>query len=389
MTDPGPATPHWSADEDRLARVALSFLAEPKHSTVCAELAGSGAVATLASIRRGRLSTQEDLTVRLGGLDLRALVAAVDRSGARVVVPDDDDWPSALDRLAEPPYCLYVRGAADLAQVADRAVAVVGSRAATEYGEAVARDLAEGLAARGWAVVSGMAYGVDVAAHRGALASEGVTVAVLACGVDRAYPSAHRRVIEAVAETGAVVSEVPPGAVPFPSRFIARNRIIAALGRATVVVEASLRSGSRSTASEALRLHRPVGAVPGPVTSMMSAGCHALVRSGSAVVVTDVAEVLELAAPIGEGLLDPRVGASRDTDVLGPAERAVLAALPLRGAAVPAAVAVAAGVSEPAVRSALGVLDALGFVVRAGEGWRAAGAAGARNPGAPTLAPRR
>ena len=219
-----------------------------------------------------------------------------------MLVPGDDGWPDGVDRLAHPPYCLYVRGDADLAALTERSVAVVGSRAASEYGLRVAGDLADGLVARGWTVVSGAAYGIDAAAHRAALAADGPTVAVLACGADRAYPATHRGLLDAVARTGAVVSEVPPGCAPYRSRFLARNRLIAALARATVVVEASLRSGSLTTAREARLLHLPVGAVPGPVTSMASAGCHALVRETDAVLVTDAGEVAELAGHIGEDL---------------------------------------------------------------------------------------
>ena len=375
-----PPAGHWADDPDRVARVALSFLVEPRHPTVCRLVGAQGALATLEDVRAGRVGGDTEIGARLPALDVAALVASVDRAAAQVLVPGDPGWPDVLDRVEGPPFCLYVRGDADLAAVSGRAVAIVGSRAATEYGESVARDLAEGLGGRGWAVVSGAAYGIDVAAHRGALAVAGPTVAVLACGVDRAYPTSHHAVLEAIAGTGAVVSEVPPGSVPYPRRFLARNRIIAALARATVVVEASLRSGAASTAKEASRLHLPVGAVPGPVTSAMSAGCHDLVRKGVAVVVTDVDEVLELAAPMGEMLLDPRTGASRDTDVLSAAELDVLAALPLRGGIGAERVAVLAGVAVPTVHGALGTLDALGFVVRTDDGWRARGRPRRRSP---------
>ncbi len=213
-------------------------------------------------------------------------------------------------------------------------MALVGSRAATEYGLRAAGDLADGLVARGFTVVSGAAYGIDAAAHRAALAGEGRTVAVLACGADRAYPTAHRGLIDAVARAGAVVSESPPAAAPYRWRFLARNRIIAALSGATVVVEASLRSGSLSTAKEAREHHLPVGAVPGPVTSATSAGCHALVRDTGAVLVTDAAEAAELAAPIGSDLAPSRDrGPSRPEDHLDDTAYRVWSVVPVRGSA--------------------------------------------------------
>ncbi|HSO64655.1 MAG TPA: DNA-processing protein DprA [Ornithinibacter sp.] len=208
----------------------------------------------------------------------------------------------------------------------------MGSRAATDHGLTVAGDIAHGLVARGWTVVSGAAYGIDAASHRAALAADGPTVAVLACGADRAYPVTHRGLLDAVARTGAVVSEVPPGCAPYRSRFLARNRLIAALARATVVVEASLRSGSLTTAREARDLFLPVGAVPGPVTSMGSAGCHALLRETDAVLVTDAAEVAELAARIGEDLVvvGEQVGRSPQDDLDAQAY-GVWSAVPVRG----------------------------------------------------------
>lgn len=356
--------------DDRWARVALSFLLEPKNDGVHRLLAAGEGAATLACLRERRAGASQEVYVRLPELDLDALAGAVRRLGVRVLVPGDPEWPATVDRLRCPPYCLFVRGAADLASLTDRSVAVVGARAATDYGMAVASDLGVGLAERGWTVVSGAAFGIDGAGHRGCLAGGGPTVAVLACGVDRAYPEAHRPLLRKIAEQGAVVSEVPPGAAPFRGRFLARNRIIAALGRATVVVEAGLRSGSLSTANEATTIVRPVGAVPGPVSSVLSAGCHELVRRGEAVLVTDTADVVELASAIGEGIQPDRRAPRRPTDDLDPVEFAVWSAAPVRRGVPAARLASLSGQAEARLPPVLANLEMLGLLQRSGDGWR-------------------
>ncbi len=363
--------------DERWARVALSYLVEPKHGPTVRAVAAQGGAAALAAIRERRAEGGGEVYVRVRDLDLPGLAAAVAAAGLRVLVPGDPEWPTALDLLSSPPYCLYVRGSADVAALTERSVAVVGSRTATAYGLRVAAELGEGLAARGWTVVSGAAFGIDAAAHRGALAAEGDTVAVLACGLDRAYPRAHERLIGAVAATGAVVGEVPPGAEPLRGRFLARNRVIAGLARATVVVEAGLRSGSLSTAREARDLVRPVGAVPGPVTSPTSAGCHELVRETGAVLVTDVSDVVELAGRIGEDLGAPRRAEPRPTDTLDPTEYAVWAAAPLRRWFPPERLAALSGTDPVRLPAALAVLEVLGLLEQADGRWRktAAGAA--------------
>src|SRR5690606_18729050 len=234
---------------------------------------------------------------RLDGLDPRRELRVLERLGGELLVPGDAGWPVGLDDLGPVrPLALWVRGNRDLAALAERSVAVVGARACTDYGRHVTGEIAAGLAARGFTVVSGGAYGIDAAAHRAAVVSGGPTVAFLAGGVDRFYPAGNTELLrEVVGSGGAVVSEVPPGSVPSRVRFLLRNRLIAAVAGATVVVEAAWRSGSLSTAVRAAELSRPVGAVPGPVTSMASAGCHRLLRDGAAVCVTDADEVAELA----------------------------------------------------------------------------------------------
>jgi DNA processing protein len=371
--------------DERWARVAWSYLVEPGSTSVVRHLVEHGAVESLARLRAGRLRSAPELAVRLGTLDLDALAHAIRHVGVRVLVPGDPGWPYALDRLRHPPYCLYVRGDADLGALAERSVAVVGSRAASDYGLRVAAEMGEELAGRGFTVVSGAAFGIDAAAHRGALAGEGATVAVLACGVDVAYPRSHDRLLREVAGAGAVVSEVPVGSAPFRSRFLARNRIIAAIARATVVVEAGVRSGSLSTAREARDLHLPVGAVPGPVTSATSAGCHALVRDTDAVLVTDAAEVAELAGRIGEDLADlaPDADRRRPEDDLDQVAYTVWSAVPVHRSLTTEALCVAAGVDTARLLGALATLESAGLVVRDGGCWRKPRARrrAARSPG--------
>ncbi len=302
-----------------------------------------------------------------------ALLADLERVGGRLVVPGDGDWPTGLDDLGDgAPFALWCRGTLPQGRPA---VAVVGARASTGYGERVAFDLATGLVARGAAVVSGGAYGIDAAAHRGAIAGDGATLVVLAGGVDRGYPAGNVRLFEeAIGAGGGLASEMPPGALPTKSRFLQRNRLIAAIAGATVVVEAAWRSGALSTAHHAVDLMRPVGAVPGPVTSVASAGCHRLLREGAAVCVTDVEEVVELLpAALGGGAAAGATGLvdADDTSWLDPVCLRVHDALSLRTGTREDDVAGRAGVDGEAVRSALGLLELAGMAVRRDDGWRA------------------
>lgn len=200
-------------------------------------------------------------------------------------------WPKQLEDLAAPPIALVVRGVVEVLQM--RSLAIVGTRNPTNYGVRVAGDFAAGFVDREWAIISGGAYGIDAAAHRGALVAEGVTVAVLAAGIDINYPAGHMRLFEEIAENGLLVSEVMPGTSAVPSRFLTRNRVIAALSRATLVVEAAFRSGSLRTARDAAELFRPVMAIPGPISSPTSEGCHRLIGERAAEVVTSVADAME------------------------------------------------------------------------------------------------
>ena len=231
-----------SHDRRREALMAWSRLTEPGDLAAWRLVRQRGPEGALAAVHDGSTDLAERLRPRLELLDVDRDLRVCDVVGARVVVADDEEWPTGLDDLEIPPYCLWVRGPERLGAACERSAAVVGARSATAYGEAVASDLAAGLCERDFTVVSGAAFGIDAAAHRGALAVEGVTVAVLAGGVERPYPQAHRQLLDRIARTGLVVSEVPPGSAPTRVRFLKRNRLIAAMTRGTVVVEAGLRS---------------------------------------------------------------------------------------------------------------------------------------------------
>jgi DNA processing protein len=307
-------------------------------------------------------------------------VATVERLGGRLLVPGDAEWPERLADLGPAcPPCLWARGPSELATALEPSVALVGARASTAYGDHVAGDLAAGVAARGLAVVSGGAFGIDAAAHRGALAAGGTTIAVLACGVDRAYPRAHEQLLARIAETGLVVTETAPGGAPTRWRFLERNRLIAALSGATVVVEAAWRSGALSTAGKAAAIGRPLGAVPGPVMSATSAGCHRLLRELDAQCVTDSDEVVELVEGIGSsGAGSPRDVPAQPHDGLDAVDLRVLDALPLRSPRPVSSVAVVAGLPEAQVLGALGRLALLQLAQSApgadGQpGWRRRG----------------
>ncbi|SCK33747.1 DNA-processing protein DprA [Streptomyces sp. WMMB 322] len=362
--------------EERLARAALTRIVEPGDEKAGRWLRTYGAQEVVRALRDDSGAMPGADESRWAGLRSRAErarpeadLAAVEALGGRFVCPGDHEWPGQLDALGVTrPIGLWVRGAPSLRLWALRSVAIVGARACTEYGVHVAALLGAGLAERGWTVISGAAYGIDGAAHRGALAAGGATVGVLACGVDVAYPPGHAELIARIAEQGLVLAELPPKDHPTPSRFVLRNRVIAALTRGTVVVEAALRSGSLSTARHARRLGRFVMGVPGPVTSGLSAGVHELLREEGSLV-TDAAEVIEMVGSIGE-LAPRRRGAAVPRDVLPGEAAMVLDALPARGAARSAQLAQAVGITADAALARLQELCALGFVERLGAGWQ-------------------
>ena len=370
---------------DRCARLALSRLGEPGDLRMAGLVAELGAERVYAELLDGRdpRGVRTDVAARLEGMEPARDLERASRAGLRWVVPGDAEWPASVDDLdgCEPlngmgraPLGLWVRGPIRLDELT-APVAVVGSRSATTYGTDVAAELAAGLARSGAAVLSGAAFGIDQAAHRGALAGDGPTVAVLACGVDRAYPAAHQGLLDHLAQHGAVVSELAPGCAPTRLRFLARNRIIAALSRGTVVVEAAVRSGALNTASWALRLNRPVMGVPGPVTSAPSEGVHQLIRSGAATLVTRADDVLELTGAMGEHLAEAPRAPTTARDRLTRPQRQVLEAVPLRRPAPSDSIARTAGLGLVQVRSALDGLSRRGLVEQLPTGWRLAEAA--------------
>lgn len=361
---------------ERWARAALTRTAEPGDELMGRWLAAHGPEGVLGALTGDGPSLEGASDARWAALRARAGRArpgedlqAVQDAGGRFVCPGDPEWPGQLDDLGTArPLGLWVRGRPSLRLWALRSVAVVGARACTDYGAHVASRLGAGLAECGWTVVSGAAFGIDGAAHRGVLAVGGATVGVLACGVDVAYPPAHGALIGRLGEQGLLTAELPPGDHPSRSRFILRNRVIAALTRGTVVFEAALRSGSLSTARHARLLGRYVMGVPGPVTSGMSAGTHELLR-GEAELVTDAGEVVELVGAMGE-LAPGRRGPEVPRDALPQGAASVLEAMPARGAADPARLAEAAGRTCEEVLADLHELRALGFVEYAAGRWQ-------------------
>lgn len=400
-----PTTPHDPVDtaaapeaaRDRRARITWSLIAEPSDAvallactvlghTTALELAENGTSPDLLRALGGQLPSQaaepggmspstraqramDRWQERRKVIDLDAVLVDAERRGLRILTPQDPEWPRGLDDLQETrPHCLWAAGPGILDQLAgDRSLALVGSRASTPYGEDTAGSFAAAFAAGGGTVVSGGAYGIDAAAHRGALAAaDGATVAILAGGLDRLYPRGNTDLLERIREQHLLISEAPPGTAPTRWRFLARNRLIAALSRATVVVEASWRSGALSTARLADQLSRPVGAVPGPITSAASAGCHRLIRDRGAVLITEPAELLDL-LPGGPAAGEGSWAVQDELDLLSPADRRVLDAVPPRSSITPARLADEIGFPAAEVEAALARLELLGLIVRTAQ----------------------
>ena len=383
---------------ERRARMSLSWVTEPGDVDACRLVHEFGAEALLARLLEGSGDDLPDKARgwrdRAAAMDAEALTRQADALSARYLCPGDAEWPTSVDdlhrlaggsgdRRGGSPFGLWVRGAGKVDSLCERSVSVVGARAATAYGEHVAGDLALGCADAGWTVISGGAYGIDAAAHAAALAAQRPTVAVLAGGVDRLYPSGNSPLLRRVLDRGAVLSEAALGCAPSRSRFLVRNRLIAALGAGTVVVEAALRSGSLNTARWAQDLNRAVMGVPGPVTSPASAGVHELLRQPGVLLVTAADELLEHVAPVGTSLAGRRTGVTSPLDPLDEHTRRTFDAVPVTATALADSIAVVAGLPPPAVAGALGRLRSAGLVERVGaDGWRQAGG---RAPGSGIL----
>jgi DNA processing protein len=359
--------------DERRARVALNAIAEPGDPRIARLVAALGAATVHHRLSEDRdlKGLRSELASRLVGLDPERILERAHERGIRFVVPGDAEWPERLEELAdaEPlnrlggvPLGLWVRGPLQLDDACRRSVAVVGSRSATTYGEQVALGLAADITRAGLTVVSGAAFGIDVAAHRGALAGRGPTVAVLACGADRAYPAAHSELLRMISNEGLVVSEVTPGGAPTRHRFLGRNRLIAGLTAGTVVVEAAVRSGALNTASWASRLNRPLMGVPGRVTDAPAEGVHELIRSGAATLVGRAEHVLELVSPAGTFTWEPLRAVPTARDQLPAADQRVLEAVPLYQRAAPGSIARVSGLSLAVVTDSLLRLRRLGWV---------------------------
>ena len=438
-------------EQERQARMMLSRLVEPGHRGVHHAVATVGAVEVQRLLQAGR--TLPGITARLAagaalraaGLDPAREQHALEVSGARLVCPGDREWPGCLDwpedletargsTLEAPQLALFVRGQHRLADLVQRSVAVVGARAATRYGYAIASELSAGLVDRGWSVISGGAYGIDAAAPRGALSavaagsgastavvaarsgaskveiaarsgaskveiaagagasnveiaarSGASTVAVLACGVDVAYPRGNDRLLSRIGEVGLLVSELPPGSTPTRIRFLVRNRLIAALSLGTVVVQAAARSGSLSTLHRAGALGRHQMVVPGPVNEAMSVGCHQALREDptGVVLVTRLAEVLDCVGHLGVDAAEPSRGPAHPRDELDVTVLRVLEAVPVRTGAGEARIAQSAGLSSLVVQQVLPSLHLAGLVQRHPQGGWCLTSLGASSPAAP------
>ncbi len=380
-------------DDYRLARAGLLRVCEPPAPAVEGFVRERGPVVAFQRIAARSAPAAVLIATRARTADrsvseLFALAAAdlqlADSVGAALLCPEDPGWPAAamvaFDAAearkvvgSTPPIGLYVKGALREG-FPHRAVTIVGSRASSSYGERVASEIAAGVGQRDFTIVSGGAFGIDTMAHRAALAGGGVSVAVLACGIDRAYPVANAALLARVAATGAVVSEYPPGTTPARHRFLVRNRLIAALGAVTVVVEAGRRSGSLSTAAAAMHLSRVVMAVPGPVTSAMSAGCHLLLRDRQqgVILATSAADVLqELESTESPALFDAdSQGDVRVTDGLDPVAARVYDAIPARGGITVQGICESSAVPSGQVLAVLPILQVNGLVRRDGPFWK-------------------
>ncbi|MBH0775376.1 DNA-processing protein DprA [Nocardia bovistercoris] len=368
------------ADEDRRAAwVYLSRVVLGPCAPLSALIESVGVVEAARAVRECELpEALRGPTVQRREIDcVESDLEAVWRCGGRVVTPDDPEWPAwrmlGFTTLPRPdpdgaaPLVLWVRGPGSLADLTERAVAVVGARCSTGYGDRVTGEIAGDLAARGLTVVSGAAFGIDAMAHRAALAAGGSTVAVLACGVDRAYPAQHERLLAEIAETGLVVSEYPPGTPARKHQFLERNRVIAALSDGVVVIEAGIRSGARNTVKWARRLGRPALATPGPVTSAASVGCHRMIRDEEALLIADAENVIDELGPLR---LSVASAPAVEEPVVSGDPGTVLAAMPERVDHLPVELAARTGLQLPAVRAALTTLEFAGLVEEGRSGWR-------------------
>ena len=275
------------------ARAILFSCIEPGDFFWSAEISAHGPLKVLESILSASYPAEKTkaiiASIRLA--DVGQILYEIEKAGAKFLTPEHEHWPEGVNQLVNPPIGLVVKG--DSTCLITDSLAIVGSRKPTNYGANVASEFARGFSDLGWTIISGGAYGIDSYAHRATLQANGRTIAVLATGIEVAYPKSNQKLFNEMSAHGALISELMPYVSAMPSRFLVRNRLIASIAKATLVVEAAYKSGSLRTAHDAAELLRPVMAIPGPINSAMSQGCHRLISERAAELITSVADAVE------------------------------------------------------------------------------------------------
>ena len=275
------------------ARAILFSCIEPGHFFWSAEIAAHGPLKVLESILSASYPAEKTKAIiaSIRVADVGQILYEIEKAGAQFLTPEHEHWPVGVNQLVNPPIGLIVKG--DSACLITDSLAIVGSRKPTNYGANVASEFARGFSDLGWTIISGGAYGIDSYAHRATLQANGRSIAVLATGIEVAYPKSNLNLFNEMSAHGALISELMPYESAMPSRFLVRNRLIASIAKATLVVEAAYKSGSLRTAHDAAELLRPVMAIPGPINSAMSQGCHRLISERAAELITSVADAVE------------------------------------------------------------------------------------------------
>ena len=275
------------------ARAILFSCIEPGHFYWSSEISAHGPLKVLESILSGSYAAEKTKAIidSIRVADVGQILYEIEKAGAQFLTPEHEHWPIGVNQLVNPPIGLIVKG--DSTCLVTDSLAIVGSRKPTNYGASVASEFARGFSDLGWTIISGGAYGIDSYAHRATLQANGRTIAVLATGIEVAYPKSNQKLFNEMSAHGALISELMPYESAMPSRFLVRNRLIASIAKATLVVEAAYKSGSLRTAHDAAELLRPVMAIPGPINSAMSQGCHRLISERAAELITSVADAVE------------------------------------------------------------------------------------------------
>ena len=284
------------------ARLILFSIIQPADPFWIYEINQRGGLSVYHRIISGNyyLKQQEILKLQqqIMQRQVKDLELEISKAGGVFITPEDNDWPISLADLATPPIGLVIAGDRSVLLKLDKSISIVGSRQPTNYGLQLSYSLASQASLAQLVVVSGGAYGIDTASHQGALSVGGLSIAVLAGGINRLYPLENQKLFKDITKSGLLISEVMPNIESKPYRFLIRNRLIAALSRSTVVVEAKFISGSIRTARDAAEIFRPVFAIPGPVTSPLSEGCHRLIAERVADIATSLDEILEVITPL-------------------------------------------------------------------------------------------